>query len=74
MNAAYASAGVCAEPNPKNEQHDPRLFMVEEPEDLLRSDSAILRSLDEIDGSASMNHTVPYLGDCAYTFFQGGFI
>ncbi len=48
--------------------------MVEEPKDLPSSGSAILRSLDEIDGSASINHTVPYRHDCAYTFFQGGFI
>ncbi len=71
MNAAYASAGVCAEPTPKCE---PRLFMVEAPNDLLRSDSAILRSIDEIDGGASVSHTVPYRDGCAYTFFQGGFI
>ncbi len=72
LNAAHASAMASAEPNPTNEQHEPRLFMVEAPDDILRSDSATLRSIDEIDGGASINHTVPYRDGCVYTFFQGG--
>ncbi len=48
--------------------------MVEAPDDLLRSDSAILRSINEIDGGAPINRTVPYRDGCVYTFFQGGYV
>ncbi len=74
MNAAHASAMASAQPNPTNEQHETRLFMVEEPDDLHRSDSATLRSIDEIDGGASINRAVPYRDGCVYTFFQGGYV
>ncbi len=71
LRAAHASAGAFAEPTPKCE---PRLFMVEEADDFHWSDSANLRSIDEIDGGASINHIVHYRYGCAYTFFKGGFI
>ncbi len=74
LNAAHASAGACAKPTPKCEQHEPRLFMVEVPEYKLDGDRAILCSIDEIDGGAFVYHTIPYRDGCAYTFFQGGFI
>ncbi len=74
LNAAHASAMASAQPNPANEQHEPRLFMVEAPDDLLRSDSAILRSIDEIDRGAAINCAVPYRDGCVYTFFQGGYV
>ncbi len=71
MNGAHASAVAGAQPNSIKEQNEPRLFMVEAPDDLLRSENAILRSIAEIDGEASTSHTVPYRDGCAYTFFQG---
>ncbi len=69
LREAHTSAGAFYEPHA---QREPMLFMVETPEDLLTSDSAILRSLDEIDGGAAINHIVPFRRGCVYTFFQGG--
>ncbi len=46
--------------------------MVEEPKGFPSSGSAILRSLDEIDGSAFVYRPIPYRDGCAYTSFKVG--
>ncbi len=74
LSEAHASAWACSELTVIREQHDPRMFVVETLEDVLRSDTAIFSSLSEIDGGAAMRHAVSYRFGLAYTFVRGGFI
>ncbi len=67
----HASAEASAQPTLTGPRLEPRLFMVEAPEDLARSKRSILRSIGEIDGGASISHSIPYRYGCAYTFFRG---
>ncbi len=65
-----AVRGACAEGGPSiSGQGEAMLLMVEYPN--YSSKTAVLRSINELQPSVTVNHRIPYRVDCAYTLFQG---
>ncbi len=46
------------------------LLMVEYPE-VCDSDETVLRTINEVQPSGTVRHSIPYREDCAYVLFQG---
>ncbi len=67
-----AVRGACAEGGPSiSGQGGEMLLMVEKPKDFLGSETAVLRSINELQPSGTVNHAIPYVWGCAYTLLQG---
>ncbi len=47
------------------------LLMVEEPAEPFSSNETVLRTIDELQPSGTVNHAIPYRRGCVYTLFQG---
>ncbi len=67
-----AMRGACAEGGPSISGQGGEMFlMVEDPEDVITSKAAVLRSIKELQPGGTVNHAIPYCWGCAYIQFQG---
>ncbi len=70
--ARGAVRGASAEGGPSiSGQDEAMLLMVESPERFFRSKTTVLRSINEMQPSGTVNYVIPYRPECAYTLFQG---
>ncbi len=70
--ARGAVKGACAEGGPSiSGQGEAMLFMVERPAGIYSSKTTVLRSINEMQPSGTVNHVIPYREYCAYILFQG---
>ncbi len=67
-----AVRGACAEGSPSIScQGEAMLLMVEKPKDFNSSNTAVLRSINELQPGGAVNDDIPYRFGCAYTLLQG---
>ncbi len=64
-----AASGACAEGGPSVGGQGVAMLLMVEYRDT--GSETVLRSLDELQPGGTVNHSIPYRDDCAYTLFQG---